>query len=106
MDTHYFHMSSMAFFICILFDVIAFNMLKVLHIFCSVSSVCSFPVASAASWGLQARQVTSSTYTTLQFSACVSSGTVFRVSSPFLGLSFTNGSKVFLSVRCISVSFK
>lgn len=53
MDTHYFLMSSMAFFICILFDVIAFNMLKVLHIFCSVSSVCSFPVASAASWGWQ-----------------------------------------------------
>lgn len=40
-------------FICILFDVIVFNMLKVICIFCSVSSMCRFHVASALFWCLQ-----------------------------------------------------
>lgn len=37
--THYFLMSSMAFFICVLFDVIVFNTLRVIRVLCSASSV-------------------------------------------------------------------
>lgn len=98
------------FFICILFDVIVFNMLKVIRVFGSVSCVCSFPVAHAASWacrpGRRAMCAAAAFAHVLQL--CLH---VLRVKSsldrtPFLGLSVTNGSQVFPAIRCISVSFK